>query len=701
MSENANHMRDQMLADELNRLEVPDHGSDFWAGLNARLQAEAPAVAERAASSRQNEVEAPSRPGSDGRPAAARTASPVDLSERRARRSGRGGWLAAAAAAALVMAGSAGYALQTRDANPTVADTATDADDNVTTAETPAPDGDDSGTVDNGETSAPVIEGSILDGVRKAVEYRDALDIELVGAGTPVAAAPSGSSVVITRTDPGTVGQGCEGIDPLRVVEVMAFDGSVAPAGLQPGVERKLVTGPNGEVAVVGWCEGMVLQSVGTMAPDGVMTTQRLLPDQYGIDRVLAGDPVWNDDGTVTVTRPSEYGFENTTFDIDGNELKTVPAEGVLLAVTADGELVERVGTSVTIGGVEVLSDVSQMVITGATTDPTGEMLAVWGDQGVTVFDPDHPEGRTVYDDAPVVQARFSPLGDLMFIVGYDPGRLFVADTGTGSGQAEALDILVETKDAVWAEGGRALIVGGSYSTDEEQVWLIRFLPGDQVPARVDGDGSSSVDDDVPTDDDPEPATDTDADNQTNDPDDATTASPSGGTLLKGSGNQTVTYVAGDGTMTTLVEMYPADGINNMPIGVVQLDGVDQVVYEHIEFVVGEEPKGTTELILDDMNPDTPLRVLERRTMTGVDGSWIYTQGIRQVDDVLWIERAFNQGACYWIDVVDADGNPVDSSASPYPRPDVDLDQLSAELVDGDRSGLGTSCPSFSPILGS
>ncbi len=685
MTEHMIPQRDHFVASHLQKLDVPAPRPDFWDTLTSRLDDVAAGV--------DPEDQLEERDHSNGEDPVAPT---VDLASRARPGQSRTTWLAIAAAVTALLVGAFALSRMADQDSTTLIDVAGEDD----------ADQGDPNTEDNG---APPADGSASVATLGDADYASAPTVSLLGPGAVSDATNLDAGALVTFEAPGTDGQGCEAVDPLSSVRLLSTSGALSDTGVAALSWPAVHISPTNRVVVTTFCEGFTsLEAVGVMAPNGTITVADMPAD--GPATNLVGEPVWSlNDELFTVTNFNGEGLQNLTFDTDGRLVGAEPTDGVLLGFLPEGTegvSVEVVDDMITVGGIDHLAT-SSSVRPQAAVDPTGTEVAVAGDHGVYVIGGDNPSGNLIYQDEPVLDIAYSSRGDLALVVGIDERSVVVIDEETGLGQVWVVETGLDRfvpDGLTWTENGRSLIVSGSTEQVADSAWLIRFgLAGES------GSGEAPVDDGQ------ESAPEGQSEETVLEPeteeaeaadggDDITSEIPNGDSeglvnyAYEDLDTGVIKFVDEDMEVRDVIAMYPAENVDNQLAGTIEIGATTHVVYEHIEFVPGASPEGTVILVADDLDITTENWIIEDRRITGIDGSWFYTSRVARVGDVLWLERSFHQGACYWIDVVDLEGNPTTDPANPWPRPDVDLDEVSAAQVGGDIGALDGVC-SPSPLL--
>ncbi|MFV0526822.1 MAG: hypothetical protein ACK5RL_20255 [Acidimicrobiales bacterium] len=689
---------DPIVSSILTGLVVPDHRPGFWEGLESEAASDSVDGIVRLSDAR-----------SGGSLAWAR--------------SGRARWLAVAAAAIAVLGGAVVWrtAVLSRDTTAAYAG--------------------------HGATGADVTSGASVNAETRPDYTAQWPVVSALRGGYLAGVAPDQERLLVVEPLAGD--GGCEN-GPVFTVNTYRLDGTLATTGAIAAASGP--TSPDGlavvdyvpfrsgsgdnqaavtfgceaqDVLVTGsWSGGTDSRETSTVPPPG---GPGAVPDGVDLQAEMVGvgsRPVWSPDGrTVTVssdtgTDRAPYQFVYTPSTM-ASETRTRPGTaGVLLAELVGNasvyavagepvvDVTDAAGAVTTVPVPTGLDDGQEVVAVGAALNGDFSRAAVYGTFGLTVVEADPGGGPPVMSEpltgfGPITDADFAPNGDLLFVAeGAElPGSLGVLPADQTVGDAARLDIGVDPgvagslilEGARWVSDGNGIALSG---WDEKGVPVVAVI----VPEASAPEGPVPVVTEIGVWDESSPATE--------EPDEAVVAGDESDVIFPGEaftdlGREMIVYVPEDGGAPfDVVDTFPAgEGVQNVLLGTIRYGDRPAVVWEHIEFELGNEPAGELSIVIQPLGTDgldpAEAVTIDRRTITGIDGSWIYTDAVALVDGNLWLERAFNQGACYWIDVVDIDGNPVEGVDNPAPRPDVDLDELSAELYDGWSSG----CVNVVPIL--
>ncbi|MFV0259313.1 MAG: hypothetical protein ACK5PP_12800 [Acidimicrobiales bacterium] len=681
--------RDPVVGGLLAGLAVPEHRPGFWEVVNAQIATEATS-----------------------------TGGLVELDRARgarflpAMRPGRARWLAVAAAAVAVLGGTVLWQTAGVTGERTTGYTNGGA---VAVGDTTGPAADPGAQPDYGAPWRPVtvLRGGRLVGVspdQRILVEEPLADEGGCENGTVYTVSTYRLDGSIVATDAiGTLGEN----SPVAGLSVASY------VPFRTSSEENLAAATFG-------CEGLETLAVGGWLDDLSLAETPAVPDgsasMADMHAVVVGDgagPVWSPDGrTVTTStgggRPEQLVYRIDSMDV---EIRTRAGQpGDLLAELVGGTSVYSVDGNIVVdvadgeGGVATVPtgpDTGTGTIIGTAVDADAGRATVYGEFGLVEVqaDPDGgpPTLSQTFDDAgAIIDADYAPNGDLLVVAAGPEGQgvLGVAPSGS-AGRITWMDIVSDSAAATstigrarWVSGGSTIAVSGGDGTGASVVMILRPEAGlsdtDLAP-----DGGPVVKEVAARDHIPGAETPS-----------GETSTGSGNPMLTGiasvdADRSVIVFLPHTGTeVVDVVDMYPAEGVSNILVGTIEVDGRPAVVWAHTRFEVGNEPAGETSLVIQPMNSSSfdpsEAVTIDERTMTGLDGSWMYTTAVAQVDGNLWLERAFNQGACYWIDVVDMAGNPIDMPDNPAPRPDVDLDQLSAEV----QNGPSGDCVETEPLLG-
>ena len=346
--------RDPRLAELLNEQPAPDHGPDFWSGLDAALAVEPTPVADSSAAAAQ----APPSPD------AGDTATEIELeiddatvtdiaSHPRFRR-----WsLALVSVAAVAAAAVIGFNIADEEAAPPDISTNTSVPD---------------GTV---ETDP---------GVPTSLTFTSTIPL---GAGTAVAWTPDDTGVLVVDDAPGAE-LGAEGTE-LLTLWVRPIDGGEPYLAFDDGrtigtAGADFAFGRNGDVGWAEWCDGSVCGLyMGQMHTDGTIAgvLPVTIPEAVAIEATIS-DLAWSDEGTLYAIIGGEVHRVNTVdmvaepVGLNATHIEPYPG-ATFLAATDDGVVV----------GPESQPRLDVTDVRAMAISPDANLLAVATPFDVSVYD--------------------------------------------------------------------------------------------------------------------------------------------------------------------------------------------------------------------------------------------------------------------------------------------------------------------------
>ena len=275
---------------------------------------------------------------------------------------------------------------------------------------------DDEDAVAGEDTSSTTTAGA--SGTSVPFQLGDAQDL---GPGAVAGVHPEAPIVYVLVEDPGSDVIGCEGV-PRTFLWAHPLDDSDIGARRRatPGdadiAGEVVVGGADGAVALVEQCEGfLVAIATASASADGTFTGVTVVePTGLGEDGQLAPSTIsWGADGRSWIGIFQRYDGPEDIVQIAADDGTTTvlatTADATAAVELADGTLVVSDPTGTSIGDGEPITSRQAYELRVA---PSGDRVAVFDQDGVTIIGPDQAPRRVFERDASI--GTWSPTGDAL-----------------------------------------------------------------------------------------------------------------------------------------------------------------------------------------------------------------------------------------------------------------------------------------------